>query len=171
MTDVKSFRDRAFDGIRAAILYPTRTALAVTLRRVALPFAVTGRVVVLGDPLPRRAEDEATQPDLEQDGRHHPQYADAEKLDCRPSGDPADAEVGHPEEQERPDQDSNLPGREVADDWHEQDAPQDAVDRLGAMTTSQTRTARRRIIGTPVTSGRRQTGPPTASSGRRGPPA
>jgi hypothetical protein len=72
-----------------------------------------------------------TEADLEQDRQHHPQRPDAEKPESRPGGDPPDAEEGDGEDQQRADGDADLPGGEVADERHEQNPPQDAVDRLG----------------------------------------
>ena len=76
--------------------------------------AATGHVVVLGDPLPRQAEDEPSQPDLERDGQHHPQQPEAEKLGRRPGGDPTGAKIGDEADDQRADQDAGLSGQEVA---------------------------------------------------------
>jgi hypothetical protein len=52
------------------------------------------------------------------------------KLELRPGGDPPDEETGDGEDEQGADGDAGLTGREVAHERHEQQRPQDAVDRL-----------------------------------------
>jgi hypothetical protein len=74
--------------------------------------------------------DQPPQADLEQNRQHDPQQADAQKLEGSLCGDPPDGEARHGEDEERTDGDTDLSGREVADEGYEQHPPQDAVDRL-----------------------------------------
>lgn len=64
--------------------------------------------------------------------KHDPEQPHGEKLGFGLCCNPPDEQVGHGEDQERPDQDADFPGREVADDWYEQDAPQNAVNHFSS---------------------------------------